>query len=414
MESVQEYDVAVIGGGASGMFAAIAAAQCGKSVIILEKNRKLGQKLAITGGGRCNVTNAQLEIREFLKVYGSAADFLFSPFSQFSQIDTVVYFESRGLPLVTEANNRVFPVTQKATDVVSILERHLKELKVTIKTDCTVKEFNRNGTVIADVSTSQGIVRAKSYILATGGLSHPETGSTGDGFAWLSNLGHTVKSPTPTIVPLEVSDAWVRSLPGVVVDPVRITFYLDGKKEFSKTGRILLTHFGLSGPLILNSSGQVGDLLQAGIVTASIDAFPGLNLGEVEKNIVKLFESSKNKMLRTVMNEIMPTGTLKALAVLLPEIDFTTKVHSVTREERKRIVQTAKALPITITGLMGFGRAVVADGGVELSEVDTKTMRSKVIQNLLVTGDLLHINRPSGGFSLQICWTSGFVAGMNA
>lgn len=414
MELVREYDVAVIGGGASGMFAAIAAAKRGKSVVILEKNRKLGQKLAITGGGRCNITNAQSDIREFLKVYESAAEFLFSPFSQFSQSDTVAYFESRGLPLVTEANNRMFPETHKATDVVRILEQHLKELKIVIKTDCAVQSFNRDGNTIRDVSTSQEVIRAKNYILATGGLSHPETGSTGDGFAWLADLGHTVKPPTPTIVPLEVSDAWVKSLPGVVVDPVKITFYLEGKKQFSKAGRILLTHFGLSGPLILNSSGWVSDLLQAGTVTASIDAFPNLNLGQVEAKLIESFEANKNKMLRTVLSEILPTGTLKAIMALLSDIDFTTKVHSVAREDRKRIVQIAKALPITITGLMGFDRAVVADGGVELSEINTKTMRSKVVQNLLVTGDLLHINRPSGGFSLQISWTSGFVAGMNA
>ena len=192
---------------------------------------------------------------------------------------------------------------------------------------------------------------------------------------------------------------------------MKITFFLDDKKAFSKKGKILFTHFGLSGPLILNSSSLVSGLLQTGIVTATIDAYPDTNHGALEEKIIKIFDLNKNKNLRTILKEFVPEGTAKALEEVFSFIELDTKVHSVKKEDRKKIVHLLKALPITIVGLMGYDRAVVADGGVSLSEIDTKTMQSKLFNNLYVTGDLLDINRPSGGFSLQLCWTSGYVAG---
>jgi predicted Rossmann fold flavoprotein len=245
-------------------------------------------------------------------------------------------------------------------------------------------------------------------------MSHPETGSTGDGFKWLSDLGHTVKAPTPTIVPLSVKEVWVKSMPGVSLSFMKITFYLDGVKKFSKTGKILFTHFGLFGSFILNSAGEVHDLLYEGVVTAKIDAYPDTNEGDLEKKIIKVFDENKNKILKNVMDELVPHGTAGAILSLLKDLDGNVKVHSVTKENRKALVNLLKGLPLTISGLMGFDKAVVADGGVDLNEVDMKTMKSKVLENLYITGDLLHINRPSGGFSLQICWTSGFIAGGNA
>ena len=408
----KEYDVVVIGGGASGMMAAAVAAESGKSVLLLEKNKSLGEKLKITGGGRCNITNAEFTVRTFLTHYGKASDFLFSPFSQFSAKDTFTYFESRGLPLDIQARNRVFPKTEKASDVYSTLYNELKKHKVTIETNCSVKRILHTNEVISGVRTTKGLLTAKSYILATGGVSHPETGSTGDGFDWLTELGHTVKEPTPTIVPLAVDDIWVKSLPGVSLSFMKITFYNDNKKTFSKTGKVLFTHFGLSGPLILNASSAVSGLIESGgKVTATIDAYPDTESGALEEKIIKLFDANKNKILRTVFKEIVPEGTAPGIALLLPEIDFETKVHSITKDERKRIVGLLKALPVSITGLMGYDRAVVADGGISLEEIDTRTMRSKKFANLYVTGDLLHINRPSGGYSLQLCWTTGYVAG---
>lgn len=407
------WDVIVIGGGASGMMAASVAASHGKSVLLLEKNRNLGEKLKITGGGRCNITNAEYDIHKLLANYGSGKDFLYSPFSQFGVKDTFNYFESRGLPLVIQARNRAFPHTEKALDVFNVLKKDLDKNNVVIKTNCSVKKIIHKGGVINSVETNSGSFNALSFILATGGMSHPETGSTGDGFNWLAGLGHTVKDSTPTIVPLAVSNEWVHSLAGVSLSFMKITFFLEGKKQFSKTGKILFTHFGLSGPLILNSAGKVSELLQAGQVSAYIDAYPDTNLGDLEDKIIKVFDANKNKSLKTIFKDIVPDGTAKAIQTII-DIDFEKKVHSVTKEERKIIVHLLKALPVDITNLMGYDRAVVADGGVSLTEIDTKTMGSKLFKNLYVTGDLLHINRPSGGFSLQLCWTSGYVAGMNA
>ncbi len=407
------WDVVIIGGGASGMMAGATASARNKSVIILDKNKSLGEKLKITGGGRCNITNAEEDLRVFIKNYGKAEQFLYSPFSIFGQEDTFKFFEKRGLPLVIQARKRVFPHTEKAFDVYKVLNDELIKNKVTINTNCTVKKINSKDGIIVSVDTNQGLFFAKSYILSTGGMSHPETGSTGDGFKFLKDLGHHIKEPTPSIVPLQVSDKWVHMLAGVSLSFMKITFYVDGKKSFSKTGKVLFTHFGLSGPLILNSASKVNDLLYNGKVTATIDAYPDTNQGDLSARIVKIFDANKNKILRTVFKDIAPEGTAKAIEIVLNTIDFTKKVHSITREERKLIVDTLKALPISITNLMGYDRAVVADGGVILEEVDMRKMKSKLFQNLYVTGDLLNINRPSGGYGLQLCWTSGYIAGSN-
>lgn len=422
------FDVIVVGGGASGMMAAGVAAEKAKregrtaKVLILEKNKKLGEKLRISGGGRCNITNAEYDTHKLLAHYGNAANFLHSPYAQFGVKDTFTFFESRGLPLVVQARNRAFPKTEKASDVVRTMEKFLKDNAVFIKEQCPVlkvlhekNDAVKNGAAksITGLETNQGIFRAKSYIFATGGVSHPETGSTGDGFGWLRDLGHTVKTPTPTIVPLAVEDAWIKSLAGVSLSFMKITFYLDDKKQFNKTGKVLFTHFGLSGPLILNLAGKVAELLESGAVNAKIDAFPDTDLGALDTRITNIFDKNKNKDLKNIFREISPEGASDGIMSLL-SFDVAKKVHSVTRDERKEIVNLLKALPVTITGLMGYDRAVVADGGVTLDEIDTKTMRSKLFTNLFVTGDLLHINRPSGGYSLQLCWTTGFVAGSNA
>lgn len=409
-----QWDVIVIGGGASGMMAAAVAGSYGKRVLIVDKNKSLGEKLKITGGGRCNITNAEENVRTFLANYGVAEPFLYSAFSRFSMKDTFEYFEKRGLPLVVQARKRAFPHTEKAYDVYAVLKKELDKHAVAIKTLCAVKNINHSNGMITGIETNQGSFTAPSFILATGGMSHPETGSTGDGFIFLKNLGHHIKEPTPSIVPVEVADVWIKTLAGVSLSFMKITFFQDGKKQFSKTGKVLFTHFGLSGPLILNSATKIGDLLQEGQVEATIDAFPDTNHGLLEDRIIKLFDANKNKQLRTVFKEIAPEGTARALELLFPDIDFEGKVHSVTKEQRKKIVQILKALPLSITNLMGYDRAVVADGGVLLSEVDMRTMRSKLFTNLYVTGDLLNINRPSGGYGLQLCWTSGFIAGQEA
>ncbi|MFA5840825.1 MAG: NAD(P)/FAD-dependent oxidoreductase [Candidatus Paceibacterota bacterium] len=421
METKHDYDVIVIGGGASGMMAAGRCAEMGKKVLLIEKNKELGEKLKITGGGRCNITNAEYDARVLLKNYGLAEQFLYSPFAQFGIKETFRFFEKRGLPLIVEAGKRAFPQTEKALDVFRVLEKYLKNTNVTIKTNSPVTKILKstspkrgNKSKITGVEMGKKTYTANSYILSTGGTSHPETGSTGDGFNWLGDLGHTVKSPTPTVVPLAVKEGWIKSLPGITVPFMKITFYVDGIKKFSKTGKLLFTHFGLSGPLILNSAAKVSDLLHTGVVTAKIDLFPDLDESELDKKIVKIFDDNKNKIFKNVLSEIVPKGTADAILTLLKDIDGDIKVHSIFKEERKILVNTLKALPATILSLMGADRAVVTDGGVDLKEIDMKTMKSKMIDNLFVIGDLLHMDHKSGGYSLQICWTTGYIAGSNA
>lgn len=406
------YDLIVIGGGASGMMAAGRAAERGFRVLLIEKNKKLGEKLRISGGGRCNITNAEEDVHVLLKAYGKAEQFLYALFSQFGVKETFSFFESRGLPLVVQARKRAFPNTEKAEDVVKTLIKYLQSGGVTVLTGKGVTGVHHDKYGISGIVCGKETYTATNYLFATGSMSHKETGSTGDGFKWLTRLGHTVKEATPTIVPLGTGEEWGHMLAGVSLSFMKITFFVDEKKALSKTGKILFTHFGISGPLILNLAHTVGDLLHSGHVTALIDAYPHTDLGSLEKTIIKVFDANKNKALKNIIKEFAPEGTHKGISVLLKErLDIEKKVHLVTKEERKVIVRLLKALPLSITGLMGFDRAVIADGGVVLEEIDMRTMRSKKVPNLFVTGDLLHINRPSGGFSLQLCWSTGYVAG---
>ena len=391
--------------------------------MLIEKNAGVGKKLDITGGGRCNITNAEYDKHAFLKNYGEAQQFLYSPLSVFGVQDTFDFFTKRGLPLIVEARKRAFPETQKATDVTKVLKKYIADNKVEILTKVTVHELRAEKGRVVEAVTSRGTYSADKFIVATGGVSHPETGSTGDGFKWLNALGHTVNSATPTIVPIKVRESWVKAQPGVTLANMKITFFGDGKKAFSKKGPLLFTHFGLSGPTILNCAGAVGQLLSEGDVNATIDMFPDMDFAKLEKNLLSVIDTNKNKDFKNVLEKIVPAGRLQvpplpaglARAVLgllaLPQPDI--KSHSVTKEERKRLVHILKAAPLTITGLMGVDRAVISDGGVPLAEVDTRAMRSLIVKNLYLTGDVLHINRPSGGYSLQMCWTTGYVAGNN-
>jgi predicted Rossmann fold flavoprotein len=411
---MEKFDVIVVGGGPAGMMAAGHAAEYGRHVLLVEKNRRFGEKLNLTGGGRCNITNAEFDTRTFLSFFGDARKFLFSPFSRFAVQDTFDFFEGRGLPLVVEERKRAFPQTQQATDVTRVLTEYLHENGVETRMGTTVKHLIVEDGTIGGIETDHGTVMAGSIILATGGASYKETGSTGDGLNWLREIGHTVHAATPDIVPLRAKEQWVKDLSGTTLEPMKITFTAPTGEQLSKTGKILFTHFGLSGPLILNSANEVKKLLKHGPVSAGIDLFPGMEAHLVDRRVLEIFSENKNKIVRNVAKQLVPVGMARALDGHLPAELLDKKVNVVTQDERKTLVQLLKGLPLTITGTMGYDWAVVCDGGIDMAEIDTRTMRSRLYPNLYVAGDLLHVSRPSGGYSLQLCWTTGWVAGENA
>ena len=412
MQSVKQYkyDVIVIGGGASGMMAAGRAAELGARVLVLEKNKELGKKLKISGGGRCNITNAEFDTRKFLDNFPQAKKFLYSPFSEFSVQETFDFFEGLGLPLVVEARKRAFPKSQRAMDVFTTLENYMKKHGVEVRKNVKITEIRAEGKTITAIKSKKETFEASYFILATGGMSAPETGSTGDGFRFLEKLGHSVSKPNPNIVPLTTDESWMHNLAGTALSFMTIRFKQGGKTHIKKTGKILFTHFGISGPLILNSSYDVQQMLKYGDVQASIDLFPDTDFADLDKRILKLFEQNKNKMFKNIIGELVPEALGKAIL----NFDYLNLhdrvVNSITKDERKAFTHTLKDLSFPITGTLGFEKSVIADGGVDLKEVDFKTMQSKLFPNLLLLGDILNINRPSGGYSLQLCWTTAWVA----
>lgn len=392
------------------MTAAGRAAECGAKVLLLEKNRTLGKKLLLTGGGRCNLTNDIKNVRDFLAHFPQSKEFLYSPFSQFAVQETFDFFRMRGLPLVTEAHDRVFPQTQRAEDVLKTLQRYMTEHNVEIRKGTKVKKFEKIEENLY-VHTKEDVYRAKHVIVATGGLAAPETGSTGDGFNFLKELGHTINKPNPNLVPLTSNTRWVHDLSGLTLSFMTIRFKQGGKTHIKKTGKILFTHFGVSGPLILNSSYEVKQLLKKGSVQASIDLFPDTEEHDLDRRVQNLFEKHKNKILKNVLPEMLHKNMAAELLTMFKEDIGEKEIHSITKEERKMLVKKMKDLTFIITGTLGLDKSIVADGGIPLTEVDMKTMSSKKHPNIYLLGDILDINRPSGGFSLQLCWTTGWVAG---
>jgi predicted Rossmann fold flavoprotein len=318
------------------------------------------------------------------------------------------------LPFIVEDRKRSFPETEKAADVTRVMKSYMAENGVEVRFGAEVKQLLLEGETIAGVETNQGPLRAESVILATGGASYKETGSTGEAFQWLEKIGHSVAKATPDIVPLRVKEKWVKDLSGTTLDPMKIVFSAKDGTLVSRVGKILFTHFGISGPLILNSAHEVKKLLKQGPVCTTIDLFPSLEIHELDRNVLEAFDGNKNKIVRNVTRLLVQPGMAKTLNANLPEELLDKKINIVSQKERKLMARTIKALPLTVTGTMGYDWAVVCDGGVPLEEIDTRTMASRIHPNLFITGDLLHISRPSGGFSLQLCWTSGFVAGEHA
>ena len=404
------WDVVVIGGGPAGMTAAIEAATRGKSVVLLEKNSGLGKKLLITGGGRCNVTNNKPVVREMLSQYKEAGKFLFSTFMQYGVTETIEFFNKRGLPFIEENEGRLFPVTEKAESVYGVLYNDLRHHNVLIKTKSAVTGIIKHEEQFIITVKGGEEILARKVVLATGGTARPETGSTGDAWPWLTLLGHTIRAGTTTLVPVTAREDWVKTLGGVSLPEAKIAIYCDGKKKLLAQGKLLFTHVGLSGPLILNQSKVIGDLLVEGEVVVKIDLATQFDASIIQAELLSAFQNNPNKKIKNVLGELIQTALV---APLLSELNLEAEavIHSVSAVDRKRIGVLLKALPVTITGLLGTDKAVATAGGVDLAEVDFKTMESKIIPGLYLVGDVLDINRPSGGYSLQLCWSTGAVAG---
>jgi predicted Rossmann fold flavoprotein len=406
------WDVAVIGGGPAGLMAAGRAAELGARVILLEKNLAPGKKLLITGGGRCNVTNAEFDVKKLLAKYGDASKFLASPFSQWDSKATIEFFETRGMPIKVAAEQRAFPASDTARSVYETLLTYVNGKGVTMVPNAPVASLSAEGGTVAAAKIMGGnTIRARAFILATGGISRPETGSNGDGFRILRTLGHTVDESGGALVPLALVEPIARAA-GVAVR-AKVTVLQDSAKQTSQIGKMLFTHIGLSGPAILNLSRDIGQLLIHGQVFLEIDFFPAEGYEKIDALLQETLKAHTNKMARNALGAVIAPALVPVLldrAGINPE----KMCNSVTRDERVRLMKTLKHFEVEVKNLLGLEKAVVTSGGVALTEIDMKTMQSLKYPNLYIVGDLLDINRPSGGYSLQICWTTGFVAGSAA
>lgn len=412
-------DIAIVGGGPAGMIAAIHAAKEGANVILIEKNKTLGKKLLITGGGRCNLTNAIFDNRALAQKYGKKGKFLLSPFSKWSAQDTIDFFEAHGMPTKTEAENRVFPRSNMAQSVWEVLVDELEELKVKVITGSPVVKVHALKNIITNIETEDSIIKAKSFIITTGGTARPETGSSGDGFKWLKKLGHTISTPNVALVPVKTKEVWSHKMSGLSLPNVKATLIDGSVRSEPRTGKILFTHFGLSGPLILNMSQSIKESLHnVGVqggngTTLELDIFPTLDTTALDEKLREHLGTVQNKKWSNALNGFVPPLLIPHL-VEISGINHGTLVNKISRVERLAFIKKLKALTVTPTGLLGIEKAIVSSGGVALEEIDFKTMRSQKVENLYLAGDILDFDRPSGGFSLQICWATGAIAGKSA
>ena len=414
MEKVsKKYDVAVIGGGPAGMMAAIKAGEMGAKVVLIEKNEKMGLKLLMTGGGRCNLTHVEKNIREFCGKFGKEGDFLLSPFSVFGTKETMEFFEDNGVELKNE-NGKVFPASEKAKDILNTLVSLLKKYKVDVLFSSEVKDINKKGKSISSVSLLNGKeIEANQFILSSGGRSYPSTGSTGDSFIWAKRLGHDIVDTKPALTPIETKEQWTKTLQGISLDDVSVSFSCNQKIEKEGRGEILFTHFGFSGPLILDMSRTVGDLLEKGRVKMTIDLFPNKNIEQLDKFMLSVFNKNRKKHILKFLNDFFPEK-LSAFILNFSSISFDRKSNDITKEERMRLIRFMKKIEVNVVGLLGFDKAMATHGGVSLKTIDSKTMKSKLINNLYFAGEAINLDGPCGGYNLQMCWTTGYVAGQNA
>lgn len=405
--------VAVVGGGAAGMTAAVFAARCGNDVYLYEKNEKLGKKLFITGKGRCNLTNTA-DLEDMFAAVVSNPKFLYSSFYSFTNDQTIAFFEELGVKTKTERGGRVFPASDHSSDVIRALERELDRLAVKVRTKTEVKELLLLDNTVKGLLLSSGEkTEADSVIIACGGLSYPSTGSTGDGCRFARSCGHKVTPLSPALVPMEVKEWYAKELMGLSLRNIEITVTDGLRKLYQEFGEMLFTHYGVSGPVILSASSIVGTYLEKKELTLHIDLKPALTKEQLDKRVLREFEANKNRQFKNAAAGLFPSK-LRPVMVGLSGISEEKKVNEITKEERRRFVELIKDFSMTLTGLRGFNEAIITKGGVSVKEIDPGTMESKLVKGLYFAGEVLDLDALTGGFNLQIAWSTGYLAGIHA
>jgi len=406
------FDVAVIGGGPSGMMAAGRAAQLGSKVVLIEKNDTLGKKLLITGKGRCNFTHYQFDKTKLIANFGKKGRFLYSALEHFGVLQVLDFFQSRGLQWNAERGNRVFPKQGDARDVLKVLQDFLKEGSVLVRCNSKVTDIIKRNKFPErfEIIIGEDKILSNCIIICTGGKSYPQTGSTGDGYAWAKQFGHTIIKQLPALNPVKISEEWVSDVQGLTLKNVSIKLYLDNKQKDKRFGEMLFTHFGISGPIVMDMSKHIGLLLKRGKVKLWLDLKPALDFKKLDERIQRDFNKFKGRMFKNSLGELLPKSMIKVI-INLSGIKSEKKVDYISKEERKKLLHLFKELELTPTGLLGYQWSVVTSGGVDLREVNPNTMGSKKVDNLFFAGEVLDLDGPSGGFNLQECWSTGNLSG---
>lgn len=409
-----KYDVVIVGGGPAGMIAGGTAGSRGRKTLLLEKNEKLGKKLFITGKGRCNITNSA-GFDEFMMNLPKNSKFFYSAFSNFSNYDLIALLNSLGLKTKVERGGRVFPDSDKSSDVIKTLNKYLIKNGVDVKLGSEVSDILCNSDSVTGVKLSDGsIVHCSSVIICTGGLSYPQTGSTGKGYELAKKAGHTVTPLHASLVPLIAKEEYIKELQGLSLKNVEIKAIVDGKTIYTDFGEMLFTHYGLSGPIILSASFYVSNYIRKlHEVKINIDLKPALNVEELDRRILRDFEKSINKQFKNSLDELLPKKLIPVI-VRLSGIDETKETHQITKIERKNLVKLLKGLSCTIVDTRPIEEAIVTSGGINLKEINPKTMESKLVKGLYFAGELLDLDAFTGGFNLQIAFSTGYAAGLNA
>lgn len=411
MQRIQEkFDVAIIGGGPAGIISAGRAGELGASVVLIEKNKNLGRKLLITGKGRCNITNKENNPREFISKFGKNGKFLFSAFFRFGVQETINFFEKLNLKTKIEREGKVFPISDKSQDVLEALISYLKKSNVKIKLNSKVKEIIKKDNKIEKIIlVNNEEITASRFIISTGGKSYPETGSTGDGYKWVKKLGHTITSLSPSLAPIVVKEKIVEELEGLSLKNVEISVYKENKKIDSRFGEAIFTADGMSGPIIIDMSKKIGQELPKNI-KIKIDFKPALDFLKLDQRVQEDFRKDSKKMFKNSLDDLLPKKLIPVI-VKLSKINPDKKSSFITKEERKKLLHLLKEFTLEVKSLATHKKAIITSGGIKLSEIDQKTMKSRLIDNLYFAGEILDIDGPTGGYNLQVCWTTGYVAG---